>query len=84
MTQLARLGDSSDHGGTIITASANYTAEGITGALVGDLHSCPAHGVTPLTSESIVICLGRQIVRIGDRAACGAAIITGDVYTDSD
>lgn len=84
MPQIARLGDSSDHGGVIITASATYIADGARGALEGDLHSCPTHGVTALTSGSIVICLGRRIVRIGDTAECGAAIITGDVHTDSD
>lgn len=84
MPNIARLGDKSDHGGVIITASATYIADGAQGALEGDLHRCPRHGVTPLTSNSIVICKGKKIVRVSDKAACGATIISGDVHTDSD
>jgi uncharacterized Zn-binding protein involved in type VI secretion len=79
MEQLARLGDPSDHGGEIITATAVYTANGIQGAVEGDLHRCPAHGVHPLISGSIVTSNGQLIIRVSDKAACGAKIISGDV-----
>lgn len=79
MQQVARLGDKSDHGGTIISASATYVAAGPRGAITGDLHSCPirGHGVTSLSSDSIVKSKGQPVIRIGDKAGCGAAIITG-------
>lgn len=81
-TSIARLGDTSDHGGVIITASENVNADGIGVAREGDLHSCPipGHGVTPLVSGSTRKVNGKGVIRIGnseDHAGCGAIITQG-------
>jgi uncharacterized Zn-binding protein involved in type VI secretion len=76
---VARLGDVSDHGGHITTASSNVKANGVGVARAGDSHSCPVigHGVTALSSGSTVKANGLSVVRVGDRAACGAMITGG-------
>jgi uncharacterized Zn-binding protein involved in type VI secretion len=83
---LARLGEQSDHGGTIISASGNdILANGIAVAVEGDLHGCPikGHGITPLISSSKNTSGGKGLIKAGDRAGCGAIITTGslDVLT---
>jgi uncharacterized Zn-binding protein involved in type VI secretion len=79
MPAVARLGDTSSHGGTIISASSNLTADGKGVARAGDMHSCPitGHGVTPLSSSSTKTNGGKSIVRVGDTAGCGAVINSG-------
>ena len=44
----ARLGDTSSHGGTIVTGAQRTLVDGKPAARMGDLHSCPIpfHGVT--------------------------------------
>jgi len=77
--KIARLGDPSSHGGTIITSSASKTlVEGIPPSLDGDLHSCPIedHGVTPIkaiTTKTYVE--GKLVLSDGAIAGCGAIII---------
>lgn len=80
MSQVARLGDSSSHGGTIITGASKTFVNGIPVARVGDLHSCPivGHGVTPITTGSgSVEAEGAAVARIGDSCGCGAVISDG-------
>ncbi|MGF6837074.1 putative Zn-binding protein involved in type VI secretion [Paraburkholderia youngii] len=76
---VARLGDTSSHGGTIISASSDLTADGKGVARAGDMHSCPisGHGTTPLSSTSTVTNGGKGLVRVGDVAGCGAVITSG-------
>jgi len=77
---IARVGDGSDHGGMILgPCSPTLTADGIAVARAGDLHSCPlaGHGITALTGTAIVTADGKNCVRIGDTAGCGAAISQG-------
>ena len=84
MPNVARLGDSSDHGGTLTTASEDTFANGIGVGRHGDLHDCPieGHGVTAMNSDSDVFVNGRPVVRIGvDHAGCGAAIVGGSPDT---
>lgn len=81
---IARLGDTSSHGGTIITAASRTYANGKPVARKGDLHSCPieGHGVTPINSGSdSVIVEGQSAARIGDSVACGATIVSGSPDT---
>ena len=79
MPAVARLGDPSSHGGTIVSASANLTADGIAVARAGDLHSCPlsGHGITALSSSSTKTNGAKSLVRVGDTAGCGAVISSG-------
>lgn len=77
---VARLGDSSSHGGQIITATGGATADGIQVAVEGDEHQCPisGHGTTQLTSiVSDVDASGKRIITVGATAGCGAVINSG-------
>jgi uncharacterized Zn-binding protein involved in type VI secretion len=77
MSNIAKLGDQSDHGGTIIQASGGFTVDDIAGVVDGDLHQCPihGHGTTSITATGNATGNGRGIVRSGDKAGCGATII---------
>lgn len=80
--KLSRLGDTSNHGGVIITCSGDVKVNGIGAVRQGDLHSCPVpgHGVTPMshiTSTTNWRVNGRAGINEGDIAGCGAKIVTG-------
>ena len=79
MRSIARISDSSDHGGHIVSASSNATANGLKIAIDGDIHRCPiqGHGDTILIGGGSLKSKGRHVIREGDRAGCGAIIITG-------
>lgn len=71
------LGDSSDHGGTVISSgTSKIIVEGKAVVVDGALHSCPldGHGVTPITGNSAVLAEGKKIVVTGATAGCGAKI----------
>jgi uncharacterized Zn-binding protein involved in type VI secretion len=81
----ARLGDRTNHGGTIISGAAKTFVNGIPTARKGDLHSCPleGHGVTPIaTGSSKTIIEGQPAARIGDSTGCGAVITSGSSNTE--
>lgn len=81
---VARLGDTSNHGGTIITCCKKTIAEGILIARVGDMHYCPIpeHGVTPINSGSPDHIVERmKCARTGSITGCGASIIGGSKKT---
>lgn len=76
----ARIGDTTDHGGTIITGASHTFINGIPAARKGDLHSCPipGHGVTQIVTGSDSVDIeGSPAARVGDSCGCGAVIITG-------
>lgn len=77
MPKIVKLGDASDHGGKIIQASGGFTVDGVAACVSGDMHECPikGHGSTPVTSSSSATGAGKGIVRSGDKAGCGAAMI---------
>lgn len=79
MPSVARLGDSSSHGGTIVSASSTVKANGIGVARNGDLHSCPipTHGTTAISSNSSVKVESQSIITVGCVAGCGAVISSG-------
>lgn len=78
MPAVARIGDTSSHGGEIISGSANVRANGIGVARVGDILACPIHGLRELVEGSPnVLANGAGVVRVGDHAECGAEIIEG-------
>ena len=83
---LVRIGDASDHGGSMISAGSTVKAGGKLLCIDGDMHSCPipGHGVTPITGTSKVKSAGKKILRIGDTAGCGATLVSGDAITTSD
>lgn len=80
MPLIVRRGDTSDHGGTIVTSAANWSCEGALVARKGDLHSCPipGHGITPIATGSAKYrCEGKPVARHGDVTGCGASLISG-------
>ena len=80
MPSIARLGDTSDHGGVIISSASLTKVNGILAARVGDLHSCPipGHGITAITTGSNKFtCEGKIVAVIGSVCGCGATINTG-------
>jgi len=85
-SSLARLGDTSSHGGTIISGATRTFINGKPAARKGDLHSCPidGHGVTPITTGSASVMIeGQPAARVGDVTGCGAVITSGspDTFT---
>jgi uncharacterized Zn-binding protein involved in type VI secretion len=84
--KLSRLGDTSNHGGVIITASSSVMINGKGAVRQGDLHSCPlhGHGVTPMTHVTATTKWtvdGRNGINEGDQAQCGAAMVVGSPDT---
>jgi len=76
---IVTVGDSSSHGGTVISGSSLATCNGAQIARVGDLHSCPKHGITAIVSSPAAATIeagGALIAVTGAVAACGA-VITG-------
>lgn len=82
---LVRIGDTSDHGGYMITARSWIQCGGKLMCVDQDIHQCPIeyHGNTPVSTTSAVKARGAGILRVGDRAGCGATIISGDNNTNS-
>ena len=87
MPPVARVGDSTAHGGTVIGPGvSNVMIAGMPAAVVGDIHVCaivqtpatPHPTKTPFTAgSSSVMVGGRPLLRVGDMAACGASIVIG-------
>jgi uncharacterized Zn-binding protein involved in type VI secretion len=86
MALIARLGDSSSHGGSIITCSAVTKTEGVLTARVGDFHSCPipGHGITPIVNGSGNFKTEGKITAVyGSIAGCGAIIYGGSTVSNA-
>ena len=78
----ARLGDTSSHGGTVITGSVTTIVNGRPVARMGDMHVCPipGHGVTPIVVGSMNTATdGRPNARMCDIAGCGAVIVSSSL-----
>lgn len=82
---VARLGDTSSHGGYIISVSTTNTrANGTLVARVGDLHFCPIrrHGITPIVNGSgNYRCEGKVTAVVNSVCGCGAKITVGSPDT---
>lgn len=74
---VVRLGDTSSHGGTVVSSAAKTEAEGLLVARVTDLFSCPIHGVqTIIEGSGDTEVEGLAVARNGDRISCGGALIS--------
>lgn len=74
------LGDKTDHGGVVITASENTFTDERRVARIGDLVSCPiaGHGVNPIVTASPYVEIdGRRVARHHDVTACGSLLLAG-------
>jgi uncharacterized Zn-binding protein involved in type VI secretion len=84
--KVARVGDSSDHGGSIVSTPQSLVyCNNILVAVIGAQHSCPipGHGVTDLVSTPVVNQRidGKMVCTIGAQAGCGATINSGSPDT---
>ncbi|MEC5404164.1 PAAR domain-containing protein [Paraburkholderia sp. MPAMCS5] len=74
--EMARLGDTTDHGGTVMQAADNLTDMGIRVALDGHLTECPTCGGTyPIIATGKRTHRGTRVAFMGDRTACGAMLV---------
>ncbi|EKD22557.1 MAG: PaaR repeat-containing protein, partial [uncultured bacterium] len=84
MSKVVRLGDPSDHGGQMVSASGKLRVNGINECIDGDIHSCPmlGHGDTAVTGTAKLTDRGKNVVHVGDTAGCGAVITQGSINLD--
>lgn len=77
---VSKIGDTSDHGGAIITGSSSFDLEDIPVARIGDIFACPVHGNNPIISSLVLNADddGKLLAHIGSKTQCGATITTGD------
>ncbi|NML35509.1 PAAR domain-containing protein [Paraburkholderia antibiotica] len=78
MTSIACVGDSTTHGGFIITGSDTMNVKGRKVARRGDLVSCPieGHGVNPIIEGTdMIMDNGVPVALHGHRCACGCRLI---------
>jgi uncharacterized Zn-binding protein involved in type VI secretion len=85
MPAAARVGDISNHGGTIVGPGVvNVLIGGKPAAVMGDSHICPlppiSHqptvSVFPMGSTTVLIG-GKPALRISDTCLCGAMVVVG-------
>jgi uncharacterized Zn-binding protein involved in type VI secretion len=78
------LGDTTSHGGIVIEGDPFFDTDGKPIALVGHLVTCPKckSGPFPIISGAPdMICNGRAVARHGDKTACGAMLISGQMQS---
>lgn len=86
MPAAARVGDISNHGGTITGPGvASVLIGGMPAAVAGDLHACalPPSGheptVSPFPAGSVTVLIsGRPAIRTADASLCGAMAVLGE------
>lgn len=73
-----RLGDTTSHGGKVISASKDFKVLGKSVATNGDMTFCPqCKGSFPIqTTSSDRYHHGKTVAYDGDKAACGAKLIS--------
>jgi uncharacterized Zn-binding protein involved in type VI secretion len=80
MINLIRLGDTTDHGGEVISASETMRYGGKCVARKDDHVKCPQHpGVNPnviLEGDSNITDRGVPVARQGHHATCGCSLIS--------
>jgi len=79
MMDLIRLGDDTDHGGKVISASSTMRFDGRFVARKGDEVSCPKHDVKPnviVDGDEAITDEGVPIARQGYKATCGCRLIS--------
>ncbi len=73
---MVRLGDRTDHGGTVIEAAQELSHMGIAVALHGHLANCPkCGGAFPILATGRMTHREVAVAYDGDRTGCGAALI---------
>ena len=73
---MARMGDRTSHGGTIVSGDPERISGLRPLARMGDFHACPEHGLnTIIEGDREKILDGKPVARLGDATGCGAIII---------
>jgi len=78
MRRVIRLGDSTTHGGTVVSATGRYVIMGIEVARLGDQCTCPRaghHNCVIVEGDSTWLIDGVPIALEGHKTSCGAALI---------
>ena len=79
------VGDTTDHGGTVISGAAMSDVDGRKIARVGDQVTCPRKGhgrvTTIVTGDPTCLIDGAPVARHGDKTACGATLIASQSVT---
>jgi uncharacterized Zn-binding protein involved in type VI secretion len=79
------IGDKTDHGGVVIQGSPATDAAGKFISRVGDKVTCPipGHGGVTMIAIGDPTCIidGAAAARHGDKTACGATLLAGQVPT---
>ncbi|EFL88273.1 PAAR domain-containing protein [Ahrensia sp. R2A130] len=76
MPAAIRLGDTSSHGGEVVTAAVKYSIFRKRIARKTDILRCPIHGDQPIIEGSAKYNFeGQGVARHGDQAACGATLV---------
>lgn len=79
------LGDKTNHGGVVITASETSDCDGKGIARIGDQVTCPQKGhgsvTTIVTGDPTATIDGKSAARHGDKTACGATLIASQSLT---
>jgi uncharacterized Zn-binding protein involved in type VI secretion len=88
----ARIGDRTDHGGTVVGAGVpSVLIENQPAAVVGDqsktMHKCgippqPPHPTGPFAGVNLVLIGGMPALRAGDVAPCGATVTGGAMFVE--
>jgi uncharacterized Zn-binding protein involved in type VI secretion len=79
MIDLIRLGDPTDHGGAVVSASTTMRFEGRPVARKGDEVACPKHDIHPnliIDGDESMTDGGVPIARHGYRAVCGCRLLS--------
>ncbi|GAA5165551.1 PAAR domain-containing protein [Ornithinimicrobium tianjinense] len=85
MPSVARVGDTTSHGGVVVGPGVSTVlVGGLPAATVGDVVLCPglAHPALPgpqpvVRGSATVLVGGRPVARTGDPLACGAVVVRG-------
>ena len=82
MRKIIRLGDSTTHGGQVISCQArHFKVNGKPAACVGDKCTCPipGHGIcTIIEGDARHTIGGRPVAYEGHRVSCGATLLASD------
>jgi len=80
----ARVGDTTGHGGALVSGSGDVNTNNCSAAAVGmSVAPCPFHGAAPVvTGSGSVFINGCNAARMGDITGCGAPVVSGsgDVF----
>lgn len=79
MKGVIRLGDSTTHGGKVISAAATAAVHGIAVARKGDTCICPVVGHSLciiIEGDPMVLADGRPVAFEGHKTSCGASLIS--------